>query len=130
MKDVYMFIPEPKNNKAIVAVSAIACAMKEMNKCAILRCVWRQGQGNVVIGVLTPNISSMDNIVSPSSSSVITSNYFVDTVIIFIDFVMNKYISGYRIFFYFWVSSLLFFMNQEEAPQNKKRRREIVVEPG
>jgi Ku70/Ku80 beta-barrel domain len=81
MKDVYMFIPEPKNNKAIVAVSAIACAMKEMNKCAILRCVWRQGQGNVVIGVLTPNISSMDNIVSPSSSSVITSNYFVDTVI-------------------------------------------------
>ncbi|KAF3337158.1 ATP-dependent DNA helicase 2 subunit KU80 isoform X1 [Carex littledalei] len=62
MKDVYMFIPEPKNNRAIVAVSAIARAMKEMNKCAILRCVWRRGQGNVVIGVLTPNISSVDNI--------------------------------------------------------------------
>ncbi|KAJ4757639.1 ATP-dependent DNA helicase 2 subunit KU80 [Rhynchospora pubera] len=62
MKDVYMFIPEPKNNRAIVAVSSIARAMKEMNKCAILRCVWRQGQGNVVIGVLTPNISSADNI--------------------------------------------------------------------
>ncbi|OAY76711.1 ATP-dependent DNA helicase 2 subunit KU80 [Ananas comosus] len=62
MKDVYIFIPEPGNRKAIVAVSAIARAMKEMNKCAILRCVWRQGQGNVVIGVLTPNISSVDNI--------------------------------------------------------------------
>lgn len=62
MKDVYTFIPEPGNSKAIVAVSAIARAMKEMNKVAILRCVWRQGQANVVIGVLTPNISSVDNI--------------------------------------------------------------------
>lgn len=79
MKDVYMFIPEPKNNRAIVAISAIARAMKEMNKCAILRCVWRQGQGNVVIGVLTPNISSVDNIVSSYSSFVITSYYFLLT---------------------------------------------------
>ncbi|XP_073102897.1 ATP-dependent DNA helicase 2 subunit KU80 isoform X1 [Elaeis guineensis] len=62
MKDVYIFIPEPGNQKAIVAVSAIARAMKDMNKSAILRCVWRQGQGNVVIGVLRPNISSVDNI--------------------------------------------------------------------
>lgn len=64
MKDVYIFIPEPGNKKAIVAVSAIARAMKDMNKSAILRCVWRQGQGNVVIGVLRANISSVDNIVS------------------------------------------------------------------
>ncbi|WOK98096.1 ATP-dependent DNA helicase 2 subunit KU80 isoform X3 [Canna indica] len=62
MKDVYIFIPEPGNAKATVAVSAIARGMKEMNKCAILRCVWRQGQGNVVIGLLTPNLSSVDNI--------------------------------------------------------------------
>lgn len=62
MKDVYIFIPEPGNRKAIVASSAIARAMKEMNKVAILRCVWRQGQGNVVVGVLTPNISCIDNI--------------------------------------------------------------------
>ncbi|XP_072966098.1 ATP-dependent DNA helicase 2 subunit KU80 isoform X1 [Typha angustifolia] len=62
MKDVYTFIPEPGNKKAMVAASAIARAMVEMNKSAILRCVWRQGQGNAVIGVLTPNISLMDNV--------------------------------------------------------------------
>nr|APB87921.1 ATP-dependent DNA helicase 2 subunit KU8 [Dendrobium officinale] len=62
MKDVYVFIPEPGDTKAILAVSALVRAMKEMNKAAILRCVWRQGQGNVIIGVLTPNISSADNI--------------------------------------------------------------------
>ncbi|KAJ4976962.1 hypothetical protein NE237_002068 [Protea cynaroides] len=62
MKDVYIFIPEPGNTKAIQAVSAIARAMKETNKVAILRCVWRQGQGNVVVGVLTPNLSNQDNI--------------------------------------------------------------------
>lgn len=63
MKDVYSFIPEPGNTKAIVAVSAISRAMQEMNKVAILRCVWRQGQGNVAFGVLTPNISSVNNAV-------------------------------------------------------------------
>lgn len=63
MKDVYIFIPEPGNTKAAISVSAIARAMKEMNKVAILRCVWRQGQGNVVVGVLTPNISDKDHIV-------------------------------------------------------------------
>ncbi|OMO78588.1 hypothetical protein CCACVL1_14286 [Corchorus capsularis] len=57
MKDVYQFIAEPGNKRAILAVSAIARAMKEMNKVAILRCVWRQGQPNVVVGFLTPNIS-------------------------------------------------------------------------
>ncbi|XVE74009.1 hypothetical protein DITRI_Ditri11bG0164600 [Diplodiscus trichospermus] len=62
MKDVYLFIPEPGNTRAILAVSAIARAMKETNKVAILRCVWRQGQQNVVVGVLTPNISQSDKI--------------------------------------------------------------------
>ncbi|KAI3692357.1 hypothetical protein L6452_32171 [Arctium lappa] len=62
MKDVNIFIADPGNKKAIVAVSALARAMKEMNKVAILRCVWRQGQTNVVIGVLTPNVSENDNI--------------------------------------------------------------------
>ncbi|KAF4384654.1 hypothetical protein F8388_003961 [Cannabis sativa] len=62
MKDAYVFIPEPGKTKAILAVSALARAMKEANKVAILRCVWRQGQGNVVVGVLTPNISDRDNI--------------------------------------------------------------------
>jgi ATP-dependent DNA helicase 2 subunit 2 len=64
MKDVCLFIPEPGNMKASLAVSAIARAMHQMNKVAIVRCVWRQGQGNVAIGVLTPNISSVNNIVS------------------------------------------------------------------
>ncbi|PNT73758.1 hypothetical protein BRADI_1g01007v3 [Brachypodium distachyon] len=62
MKDVNSFVPEPGNKKATVAVSAIARAMQEMNKVAILRCVWRQGQGNVAFGVLTPNISSVNNV--------------------------------------------------------------------
>nr|XP_043625267.1 ATP-dependent DNA helicase 2 subunit KU80 [Erigeron canadensis] len=62
MKDVNILIADPGNKKAIIAVSALARAMKEMNKVAILRCVWRQGQSNVVIGVLTPNVSDKDNI--------------------------------------------------------------------
>ncbi|RYR72058.1 hypothetical protein Ahy_A02g006247 isoform E [Arachis hypogaea] len=62
MKDVNIFIPEPENKKAMVALSALARAMKEMNKLAILRCVWRRGQTKVVIGVLIPNISDKENI--------------------------------------------------------------------
>ncbi|XP_020179005.1 ATP-dependent DNA helicase 2 subunit KU80 [Aegilops tauschii subsp. strangulata] len=62
MKDVNSFVPEPGNTKAIVAVSALARAMQEMNKVAILRCVWRQNQANVAFGVLTPNISSVNNV--------------------------------------------------------------------
>ncbi|KAG5040656.1 hypothetical protein JHK85_013132 [Glycine max] len=62
MKDVYVFLPEPGNTRAMIAVSAVARAMKEMNKVAIVRCVWRQGQANVVIGVLTPNLSDKENI--------------------------------------------------------------------
>ncbi|CAI9104637.1 OLC1v1003351C1 [Oldenlandia corymbosa var. corymbosa] len=60
MKDVNIFIAEPGNTRAILAVSSLARAMKEMNKVAIVRCVWRQGQGNVVVGVLTPNLSDND----------------------------------------------------------------------
>ncbi|XP_047342319.1 ATP-dependent DNA helicase 2 subunit KU80 [Impatiens glandulifera] len=62
VKDVSIFIAEPGNTKAILAVSALARAMKEMKKVAILRCVWRQGQGNVVLGVLTPNVSEKNNV--------------------------------------------------------------------
>ena len=64
MHDVNIFIAEPSNTKAMLTVSALARAMKEMNKVAILRCVWRQGQGSVVIGILTPNVSDKDDIVS------------------------------------------------------------------
>lgn len=64
MKDVNIFIAEPGNTKATLAISALARAMKEMNKAAIVRCVWRQGQANVVLGVLTPNVSEKDNVVS------------------------------------------------------------------
>lgn len=62
MKDVYMFIAEPGNSRASLAVSAIARAMKDMNKVAILRCVWRQGQQSVVVGVLTPNLSTNEKV--------------------------------------------------------------------
>lgn len=61
-KDVNIFIAEPGNTKAILAVSALARAMKEMNKVAILRCVWRRKQRNVIIGILTPNISEKDSV--------------------------------------------------------------------
>ena len=64
MKDVNVLIAEPGKPRAMIAVSALARAMKEMNKVAILRCVWRQGQQSVVVGVLTPNVSEKDNIVS------------------------------------------------------------------
>ncbi|RVX00936.1 ATP-dependent DNA helicase 2 subunit KU80 [Vitis vinifera] len=51
-----------RNTKAILAVSALARAMKEMNKVAILRCVWRRKQRNVIIGILTPNVSEKDSV--------------------------------------------------------------------
>lgn len=70
MKDVNIFIAEPGDTNAAIAVSALARAMKEMNKVAILRCVWRQGQGNVVVGVLTPNVSDSDRIVCPIQSCI------------------------------------------------------------
>ncbi|KMT00104.1 hypothetical protein BVRB_1g019280 [Beta vulgaris subsp. vulgaris] len=62
MKDVNLFIGEPGKREAVIAVSALARAMKELNKVAIVRCVWRQGQAGVVIGVLSPNVSMKDNI--------------------------------------------------------------------
>ncbi|KAL1818599.1 hypothetical protein ACET3Z_013468 [Daucus carota] len=62
MKDVNVVIAQPGNMKAALAVSALARGMKEMNKVAIVRCVWRQGQANVVIGVLSPNISERDDV--------------------------------------------------------------------
>ncbi|TVU44219.1 hypothetical protein EJB05_03655 [Eragrostis curvula] len=63
MKDVCSFIPEPGNTRAALAISSIARAMQQMNKVAIVRCVWKQGQGNVSFGVLTPNISPVNNVV-------------------------------------------------------------------
>lgn len=75
MKDVSIFIADPGNKKAILAVSALARAMKEMKKVAILRCVWRQGQGNVVVGVLTPNVSDKDNTVSFSVQFPLTPSF-------------------------------------------------------
>lgn len=68
MKDANVFIADPENSKAILAVSALARAMKDMNRVAIVRCVWRQGQGNVTIGVLTPNVSDKGNVVSVNPS--------------------------------------------------------------
>ncbi|KAL2571390.1 hypothetical protein GLYMA_17G005802v4 [Glycine max] len=62
MKDVYVFLPESGNTKAMLALSAVARAMKQMNKVAIVRCVWRWEQANVFIGVLTPNLSVRENI--------------------------------------------------------------------
>ncbi|XP_059459032.1 ATP-dependent DNA helicase 2 subunit KU80 [Corylus avellana] len=62
MKDANVFIADPGNTRAVLAVSALARAMKEKNKVAIVRCVWRNGQGNVVVGVLTPNVSEKENI--------------------------------------------------------------------
>ncbi|KAJ8748966.1 hypothetical protein K2173_013404 [Erythroxylum novogranatense] len=63
MKDANIFIAEPGNIKATLGVSALARAMKEMDKVAIVRCVWREGQANVVVGVLMPNISKKENTV-------------------------------------------------------------------
>ena len=64
MKDAYVFLPERGNTRAMVAVSALARAMKEMDKVAILRCVWTKGLKKVTIGVLTPNLSEKEHIVS------------------------------------------------------------------
>ena len=57
-------MPDPGHEKSIVAVSALARAMKESNYGALVRCVWRQGQSNVVMGVLLPFVSEQENVVS------------------------------------------------------------------
>ncbi|KFK36112.1 hypothetical protein AALP_AA4G079700 [Arabis alpina] len=61
MKDVNIVVPDPSKEKSVIAVSALAREMKQTNKVAIVRCVWRNGQGNVVVGVLTPNVSERDD---------------------------------------------------------------------
>ena len=88
MKDVCLFIPEPGNTKATLAVSAVARAMHQMNKVAIVRCVWRQGQGNVALGVLTPNISSVNNVVSIIFVVYIRRFFFMDDCVHSIFFTM------------------------------------------
>ncbi|EFJ38580.1 hypothetical protein SELMODRAFT_74928, partial [Selaginella moellendorffii] len=62
MKEPNLFVPEPGNRKASLAMSALARALKQTNMVALVRCVWRQGQRNVVMGVLTPNLSFEDGI--------------------------------------------------------------------
>lgn len=64
MKDVNIVVPDPSKEKSVIAVSALAREMRQTNKVAIVRCVWRNGQGNVVVGVLTPNVSERDDTVS------------------------------------------------------------------
>lgn len=64
MKDVNIVVPDPSKEKSVLAVSAIAREMKQTNMVAIVRCVWRNGQGNAVVGVLTPNVSERDDTVS------------------------------------------------------------------
>lgn len=81
MKDVNFFMSEPGNRNAILSVSALARAMKELDKVAILRCVWRQGQDKLVIGVLTPHISDKDNIVKSLYATRHYPYLFVSTTI-------------------------------------------------
>jgi hypothetical protein len=56
-----MFVPEPGHTKSILAVSALARAMDASHQVALVRCVWRQGQNNVVLGVLTPYVATQLN---------------------------------------------------------------------
>lgn len=56
-----MFVPEPGHTKSILAVSALARAMDATHQVALVRCVWRQGQNNVVLGVLTPYVATQLN---------------------------------------------------------------------
>lgn len=65
LKEANIFVPEPGHQKSILAVSALARAMEASNQIALVRCVWRQGQNNVVLGVLTPYLATEDNVVSP-----------------------------------------------------------------
>ncbi|MED6160576.1 ATP-dependent DNA helicase II subunit 2 [Stylosanthes scabra] len=62
MEDVKILMAEPENTKAMLALSALARAMKEMNKVAILRCVRGRGKSKVFIGALIPNVSDRENI--------------------------------------------------------------------
>ena len=75
LKEAYVFLPEPGNTRAMLAVSALARAMKEMDKVAILRCVWRKGLASVTIGVLTPNLSDKEHIVSVTCIFLVLINF-------------------------------------------------------
>ncbi|CAN8321234.1 unnamed protein product [Cochlearia groenlandica] len=61
MKDVNIVVPDPSKEKSAIAVSALAREMKQTNKVAIVRCVWKNGQGHVIVGVLSPNVSERDD---------------------------------------------------------------------
>ncbi|KAL2644979.1 hypothetical protein R1flu_012566 [Riccia fluitans] len=58
MKEANVFIPEPGNERSTVAVSCLVRAMEAEGKVAIVRCIWRARQTNVVLGVLTPCLAS------------------------------------------------------------------------
>lgn len=64
MKETNLFIPEPGNTKSALAISALVRAMEYTEMVAVVRCVWRHGQANVVIGVLTPAPAINDQTVS------------------------------------------------------------------
>lgn len=59
---------DPGHEKSILAVSALARAMKQSDYGAVVRCVWRQGQTNLVMGILLPFVSEQENVVSVISS--------------------------------------------------------------
>eukprot|EP00850_Spirogloea_muscicola_P018555 SM000171S03244 [mRNA] locus=s171:301062:307446:+ [translate_table: standard] len=59
LKDVNVFLPEAGNEKATVAISALARALAAAKKVAIVRCVFRIG-ARVVVGVLSPNLAEDD----------------------------------------------------------------------
>eukprot|EP00850_Spirogloea_muscicola_P020534 SM000219S06679 [mRNA] locus=s219:58763:62428:- [translate_table: standard] len=59
MKDVNVFLPEAGNEKATVAISALARALAAAKKVAIVRCAFRIG-ARVVVGVLSPHVAQDD----------------------------------------------------------------------
>ncbi|GBG79817.1 hypothetical protein CBR_g30081 [Chara braunii] len=61
MKDTNVFVPDPNNAKAAVALSALARALHAMGKVAIVRCVWRASRSPIVVGVLTPHLGQKEN---------------------------------------------------------------------
>ncbi|KAL3698242.1 hypothetical protein R1sor_012318 [Riccia sorocarpa] len=62
MKEANVFIPEPGNERSTVAVSCLARGMEAEGKVAIVRCIWRARQTNVVLGVLTPCLAGEDSV--------------------------------------------------------------------
>ncbi|KAG6547300.1 hypothetical protein Mapa_011237 [Marchantia paleacea] len=62
MKEANVFVPEPGNTRSALAISCLVRAMEAEGKVAIVRCVWRAGQANVALGVLTPCLGSGDSV--------------------------------------------------------------------